>query len=407
MKRVLFVAPFGGIFPPMNGGMVRCSNLINQLAKHSQLTVLAFQKKDDLHKVADEFPNIKGATILNAREYQQKKDLFSLLPARLSTALRYRYWNRSLKGPANEHFLALYPLLTEVLKSESFDYVILEDMSILNLGNVVKRYQPKATVIYDAYNVNSILARASLSAGLIDNREYELVELTERNLTRFVDAVFTCSGYDLTILREMNNGKLEGMVVPNGVGVYPLPASMAVQEDAPLNILFCGSLEYAPNVEGLSWFYKQVWHLIREKVPQAKLNIVGSGTPDAILLPLKEDSSVVFVGRVPSVAPYYQQAAISIVPLLSGSGTRLKVLEAMSKGTPIVSTAIGSDGINYKAGSDLMIADEPALFAQYVVELMQQKEKRLSIQQSARRLVIEQYDWNKIGKDLETGLAKL
>jgi polysaccharide biosynthesis protein PslH len=407
MKRVLFVAPFGGIYPPMNGGLVRCSNLMNQLAKHFQLTVLALQEKGSLLKAADEFSYIKNSSIFSTSGYKQKKDLFSLLPARLSTALRYRYWNRSLKGPANANFLELYPVLVEILKKESFDYVILEDMSILNLAKVVKRIRPKSTVIYDAYNVNTILAKASLSAGLMSRREYELVEWTECNLTKFVNHVFTCSENDLSILSQMNNGRLKGMVVPNGVGVYPLPASMAVQEDKPVNVLFCGSLEYAPNVEGLSWFYKQVWPLIREKLPQAKLNIVGSGTPDAQLLPLKEDNSISFVGRVPSVAPYYQQAAVSIVPLLSGSGTRLKVLEAMSKGTPIVSTTIGSEGINYKAGSDMMVADDPVLFAQHVAELMQQKEKRLMLQQNARQLVIEQYDWNKIGKDLESELPKL
>ena len=404
MKKILFIAPFKGIFPPMNGGQVRCINLMNQLARHFQLTVLARQEREKLLKAVEEFTYLKNATVLDASDFPLKKDLFSLFPVRVGTALRFRFWNRSLKGPAEENFLIMYPILIKLLKKENFDYIVLEDMAILNLAKVIRRHQPSATVIYDAYNVNTVLAKASLASGQISKRDYELTKTTEHNLAKFVSHVFTCSDFDLTLLNQMNKGQLKGMVVPNGVGVHPLPAGMAVHEELPVNVLFCGSLEYAPNFEGLYWFYKEVWHIIKEKLPYAKLLVVGSGKPDAQLNELKEDASVSFIGRVPEVAPYYHKSAVSVVPLLSGSGTRLKVLEAMSMGTPIVSTSIGSDGINYKAGSDRMIADEPALFAQQVVALMQKKEKRLSIQKNARHLVIEQYDWNKVGKDLASGL---
>jgi polysaccharide biosynthesis protein PslH len=405
MKRILFIAPFQGIFPPMNGGLLRCVNLMNQLARHFQLTVLACQNNDGLQSAVNEFQHLKNAALLSTHSYEPKKDLFSFFPAKIGTALRYRFWNRSVKGPANENFLLMYPILKALLKKEKYDYVVLEEMSIMNLAKVVQRYQPSATVIYDVHNVNTILAKSSLDAKQISQKEYDKVEWTENNLTKFVSHVFTCSEHDFTLLSKMNNGQLKGMVVPNGVGVKALPDVSAVNEDAPVNILFCGSLEYAPNVEGLSWFYEKIWPIVRERLSYAKLLVIGSGVPDARLNPLKEDPSVTFIGKVKDVEPYYQQSAVSVVPLLLGSGTRLKVLEAMSKGTPIVSTTIGAEGINFETGKDIMIADEPDLFAQHVVELMKQKEKRIYIKRNARQLIVNHYDWNKIGEDLAVGLA--
>lgn len=404
MKSVLVIVPFENIYPPVNGGMLRCINLLDQLAKNYKLTVLIRQSREAFMKAGREFPSLVDCTIFTTHDWNYKRDAFSILPQKVAGAVRYRYWNRSLAGPTETNFLQMYPILINILSKQKFDFIILEDLAILNMTKVIRRFQPGVTVLYDAYNVNTRLAEASFQQGLIDKKNVELVRQAESNLTSGADAVFTCSQDDLEQLNKMNQGKLKGTVIPNGVTINPLPAIMAVNEPEANNVFFCGSLNYQPNFEGLHWFYEGVWPIIRKKYPQARLTVVGSGSPAAQLASLRTDDSVNFAGMAPDVNPYYEKAAVSIVPLLSGSGTRLKILEAMSKGVPIVSTSVGAEGINYIEGKDILIADEINVFAEHVISLLKNREKRIQMQQSARELVIKYYDWNKIGKNLVNDL---
>jgi glycosyltransferase involved in cell wall biosynthesis len=400
MKSVLIIVPFENIYPPVNGGMLRSINLLDQLAKHFELTAVIRQSKASFLKAVKEFPALGNCTVVSSHDWSYKPDLFSFLPQKIATAVRYRYWNRSLSGPAEANFLQMYPILTDLLHRKKFDFIILEDLAILNIAKIIRRFQPHVPIVYDAYNVNTRLAEASFQQGHTNKKTVELTRQAENNLTNVVDAIFTCSHDDLVQLGEMNQGKLTGVVIPNGVTINPLPTAMAVNEPTANNVFFCGSLNYHPNFEGLHWFYEKVWPIIRKDYPQAKLTVVGSGSPAAQLANLQNDDSVMFAGMVPDVNPYYEQAAVSIVPLLSGSGTRLKILEAMSKGVPIVSTSVGAEGINYEEGKDILIANDINEFAQKVISLLKNKEKRIQIQQNARELVIKHYDWNKIGKDL-------
>lgn len=400
MKRILVLVPFEDVYPPVNGGLMRCVNLLDQLAKHFSLTIIMRQDRAAFLHATDEYPALQNATIISTKDWNYSADLFSFLPEKVGKAIRYRLWNRSLKGPADTNFLLMYPILTNLLKQESFDHIILEDLSLVNLAGTIRRYQPEASISYDAYNVNTRLAISALQTGAITRNHFDKIEKAESNLSSSVSNVITCSEKDLEDLIKMNKGRLTGTVIPNGVTIKPLPINMGVNQEQANTILFCGSLDYLPNIEGLSWFYESTWPIIRKINTQAKLTVVGSGKPDVKLAALQKDESVLFAGRVPDVAPYYQEATVSIVPLLSGSGTRLKILEAMSKGVPIVSTTIGAEGIEYTNGQELLVADEPQQFAEQVLSLLQLKNKRLHLQENARQLVQVHYDWNKIGNDL-------
>ena len=115
---------------------------------------------------------------------------------------------------------------------------------------------------------------------------------------------------------------------------------------------------------------------------------------------LYADPNLFFTGRVVDVKPFYNQASLSIVPLKTGSGTRLKILESMSYGVPVVSTSQGAEGIEYTDSFDIIIGDEEKAFAESVIKLIKNKERRLSIQKNARKLVRSKYDWNIIGTEL-------
>jgi glycosyltransferase involved in cell wall biosynthesis len=132
--------------------------------------------------------------------------------------------------------------------------------------------------------------------------------------------------------------------------------------------------------------------------PELKLLIVGSGQLPEGFEPLMIDPSLVFTGSVADVKPFYEKAAVAIVPLLNGSGTRLKILEAMSFGLPVVSTAKGAEGIDYSEGMDILLANDEIEFANKLTSLLENKEKRILMSKAGRELVEKKYDWNLIGK---------
>jgi glycosyltransferase involved in cell wall biosynthesis len=195
----------------------------------------------------------------------------------------------------------------------------------------------------------------------------------------------------------MNDGQLKVGVVPNGVSVPAKKYNEAVNEQIPRFLIFCGSLWSIPNAEGLHWFCKRIWPLVLNEFPGLKLLVVGVGELPEKYAEAYNTPSTEFTGAVDDVKPWYNKAAISVVPLLTGSGTRLKILEAMGMGVPIISTAIGAEGIDYTDGREIVIADKESDFANKVIALLKNKVQRINMSKEARKLVSVQYDWNVVG----------
>lgn len=402
------VIPFNTVYPPMNGGMQRCFNLLNQLCRHFEVTAIMHQDRDSFMQAAAAFPAIKNCRVISTKDNKKDYEILSLLPGKYGNAVKYRYWNRSLQGPAGSHFLALYPPMKAFLKTSRVDAVILEDMEIVNLAKLVKRYQPGTPVIYDAYNVNTILAAAQLEKREISRSLFELIQRDESAIFKSVDKVFACSEIDLVQLRRMNQDKINGVVIPNGV-VMPKEAPATTNKPGAdaTDILFCGAMDYSPNREGLGWFLKSVFPLILSALPGARLLVVGRGDPGAELSILLQHPSIKNYGRVETVDSYYRQAAVAIVPLLSGSGTRLKLLEAMAYGTAIVSTEAGAEGIAYAEGKNILLANDPQLFAERVVTLLNNPSFAADIATNAFSFVQKTYDWDIVGDTMAAYLQTL
>lgn len=391
----------------MNGGMHRCINILNQLAKYFSVTAIIHQDEKSFLRAIDEYPELVNCRVISTKSFKRSFDLFSLAPKKIGNALRYRYWNRSLKGKAGSDFLSIYPLLKNELKKQQFDCFILEDMSILNLAKVIRMFQPKARIIYDAYNVNSKLAEATFKKGKTGKEKYAEIKNAESNLSLFVTEVFTCSNEDLNELADMNGKKISGTVIPNGVKIDS--KFLESREEASAtdnNIIFCGSMDYFPNQEGLIWFCKEVFPLILKKNPQVKLMVVGKGDTGDELDSLLKHDSIIFFGMVDDVNDYYKKAAVAIVPLLSGSGTRLKLLEAMGRKTAVVSTVAGAEGINYTNEKNVLIADDNISFANAVIKLLDNRSLAGSLAAAAYSFVKENYDWNVVGEKLNLCLNK-
>ena len=210
-----------------------------------------------------------------------------------------------------------------------------------------------------------------------------------RYAARF-DCCITVSELDRERLL-VENPALDVAVVPNGVDTATLQPLPAIHTPT---LLFVGSMNYAPCVDAMLFFCRDVLPLIRQRVPDVELWIVGSNPVPEILAFDKDGVHV--TGRVPEVVPYYERSAVTVVPLRAGGGTRLKILESLALGRPVVSTTIGSEGLALNDGEHLLNADEPEPFADAVVRLLTDGTLYDHVAQRGRQVVEDRYDWDAI-----------
>jgi len=169
----------------------------------------------------------------------------------------------------------------------------------------------------------------------------------------------------------------------------------------PGTVVFVGSLDWLPNVDGLTWFVAEVWPLVRQQCPQARLRLVGRN-PGAEIQGLAQQPGVELVGTVPDTRPWLSKSEVSIVPLRIGGGTRLKIFEAMAMGLPVVSTTLGAEGLQVQNGVDVVVADESRALATAVVDLLNSPGKRAAIGGAARRLVEREFSAESVARQFES-----
>ncbi len=387
--------------------MQRCFNLIHQISKNNKLTLIIAQDKEAFIKCLDYYPSLLDAEVISTKRSMPKRSFINFGIFKLQKAVRFRWYKRSLNGPADGLFLSYYPFLLKLLKQQRYDVVLLENLASLNAVSVVRRFDKTVKIIYDAHNVDSHLARVAVDKWNMEQATLQGIERAERTLNKTVDGVIACSQEDMDTFVQLNGGKLAAAVVPNGVQISELLCDAGVRMKDPDYILFCGTLSSLPNTEGLLWFYNNCWKELKNHFPLLKLLVVGSSEPPRSFEHLIVDESVIITGPVPDVKPWYNKAAISIVPLLSGSGTRLKILEAMSFGLPVISTSKGAEGISYINNENIVIADEASTFTTAIIALLKSRETRLNIQLAARSLVQAKYGWNLVGEALNTFLTSV
>ena len=165
-------------------------------------------------------------------------------------------------------------------------------------------------------------------------------------------------------------------------------------------------MDWLPNEDGMLYFVRDILPLVRQAEPGATLSIIGRA-PTPAVRKLADEHGVEVTGSVDDVRPHVAAGSVYIVPLRIGGGTRLKIFEAMGMGKAVVSTTIGAEGLPVTDGADLVIADEPAAFAEAVVRLIRDDAARTRIESAARRLVVERYDWSAVAQDFEDALARV
>ena len=218
------------------------------------------------------------------------------------------------------------------------------------------------------------------------------LRLYEGKFLRRFDSVWVCSEEDRrTIARWMEPERAH--VVPNAVDVssYPRFARERTGREAP-RLIFCGELSRSANSAAALYFYQSIWPLIRAEIPEARWLIAGRNPPPSISALQNSAAGVEVLANVPSMMPHLASSTLMVVPLLSGAGTRLKILESMASGLPVVSTTLGAEGLGLQPGEHALIADDPESFARSCIAILRDRNLGDRLAQAALHFVRERYD---------------
>lgn len=280
--------------------------------------------------------------------------------------------------------------LRQVLQQEQFDIVHVESIFLTPYLPVIRKYS-RASVLLRAHNVEHLiwqrvaksernpLKRSYLKHLSLTLRAYECEHIND------YDGVIPITGKDADMLRQMGCRK---PIVAIPFGVQPADVSNVPVE--PNSLYYIGSMDWMPNQDGVRWFLDKVWPKVHQHLPQMTFYLAGRKMPDELVNLRMEGVRV--VGEVADAMAFMASKQINVVPLLSGSGIRVKIIEAMSASKVVVTTSIGAEGIDYTEGKDLLIADTPEQFVEQLQRCVEHPDFYHQVSQNALDLILHEYD---------------
>ena len=290
--------------------------------------------------------------------------------------------------------------LSDILHEGEFDLIQFSGIELGSYLPLITCKSNRAKVVYDALNAEAELQRVITQVDRSDVRRlpgaiYSAIQSVrlahfEETICRGVDAVIAVSEEDREFLKSHGGAPI--YLMSNGINAADyLPPPDSKRE--PCQLVFSGKMDYRPNVDAIEWFHDAVLPRVRNHHPQVSLLIVGRN-PHPRLQPLAADEQIRITGWVQSVQPYLHAATIYVVPLRMGSGTRLKILQAMAAGCAVVSTSVGAAGLNEEVRCALEIADDADTFARKIVSLLDDDRRRKELGTRALQQVNQYYDWS-------------
>ena len=282
--------------------------------------------------------------------------------------------------------------LKKLLQEKQFDIIQLEGLYVCPYIPLIRKYS-KAKIVYRAHNIEHEIWRrdARLKHGF--NKIYfsnlaKRIEKFEKNILNSYDLLVPITERDGKLLEKMGNRK-PFHVSPTGIDTTVLmPHSKNLEHPSLFHI---GSLEWAPNQEALIWFVDKCWPKIRQKFPDLIFYVAGRNAPDWLIRKFNAPN-IKFQGEVPDAYEFMNSKSIMVVPLFSGSGMRIKIIEGMALGKPIVTTPIGTEGISTTSGKNILIAETVEEFVQAVSTLINDEEVFKEVSKNAIEYIHEKFD---------------
>lgn len=385
-------------YPPHNGARMRVHNLLRQLSGQHEIVLLAFADGP-----------VASSHIREVRTYCQRVELVLLRhyrPQRLKVL-------RGLFSPVPRSLVATHSpemeaLVKRTTAHEPFDVIV---AFAIGPGGGTARYVKEldgTPRIIEDLETSIIKDRITIQPDWHRRQRLRLTWWKLRHYTaqllRSMDGCTVASAKERDLLLSVAPGYGPLDVIPNGVDLARYDENFGPKE--PHTIVFPGALTYNANLWAMEFFLTEIFPQVKTLSPGTELYITGGydGVPVGEAF---RQAGVTLTGYLEDVRPRIALSAVCVVPMTVGGGTRLKILEAMALGTPVVSTAKGAEGLEVTSGEDILIADDPEDFAEAVARVMNDEELCERLIQNGRRLVREKYDWEAIGERLNHFLERV
>ncbi|MFO7864130.1 MAG: glycosyltransferase family 4 protein [Salinivirgaceae bacterium] len=381
-------------YPPKDGGYIALLSMARAFAQLGhEITLLAMNTHKhnfDIEDLPEKLKNeIDFHTVYVDTSIKPPEMLTNLVFSRLPYNAK-RFVSTSFKQK-----------LVALLRNNTYDIVQLEGLYLYPYISIIRKHF-SGKVAFRAHNIEHEIWRRSIS-----NQQQGIKRMYMRTLTRRLERfeIHSLNKFDLLVpITERDGHVFEFLgndspkcVAPVGVDLNKY--NFHFGDNIKPDLAFIGSLDWMPNQEGIDWFLNKVWPLILNKKPDIKFHIAGRNAPPKFEHHVHR-KNVVFHGEVDDALDYLNQYTYMIVPLLSGSGMRVKIVEGMATGRVVFTTSIGAEGLNAIDKTNILIDDDPDKMAESIVKILSDKEKTLAIAKSARQFIEENFDNMKIAANL-------
>jgi glycosyltransferase involved in cell wall biosynthesis len=386
--KILWVKP-GKLLPLDSGGKLRTYNILRHLCESHSVTFLSYYAGTQDKKYEEDILQHLPGTVPVANAIHEVGTLRRSIDFACDLATRVPHSVSRFTSPRVQEILA------EWIAERRFDIAICDFLA--SAGNF-PRELGTPTALFQ-HNVETLLWKRRahfgkrLAARMIANVEYAKMARYEPVQVRRFHRVLAVSEQDRQAMSAMVDASCIG-VIPTGVDLCLYKFDPESRPDGAL-VMFTGSMDWEPNIDGIEYFCRHIWPHVVRAIPDARFRIVGRN-PDLRVKKLACDSIEV-TGSVPSVVEHLRKAAVLVVPLRMGGGTRIKIYEGMALGKATVSTSIGAEGLDVQHGRNILLADDPAQFAKHVVGLLRDEKRRRSYEVAAAESM-RQSDWSMVSR---------
>lgn len=381
-------------YPPKDGGSIATLNLSKGFAKSgNNVCILAINTNKHFTALNTIPKDIQDKITFKAVEVNTDIKISKALNNLLFSTKAYNA-TRFLDSEFERELISM-------LKSESFDVIQLEGLYMAQYINVIRKHS-NAIIALRSHNIEHEIwhrsarqTRSLLKKYYLNNLASRIKKLKICLLNKY-DVLIPITQRDADIYKKLGNNK-PVFVSQTGINYSELKQA-DINVEYP-SLFHMGALDWPPNQEGITWFIKYVWPGIIGKFPDLKFYIAGRNAP-AWLIKSLNHKNIIYLGEVENAYKFMQEKAIMVVPLLSGSGMRIKIIEGMALGKTIISTSIGSEGINCQEGKEIIIANSKEEFILKLEKLISNKKIFVEIGKNAVKFVLENFDNNKISDSL-------
>ncbi len=377
-------------FPLHSGGQIRTYNLLKQLTAKHEVTLFALIKDETEKQYIEELEKY----CKRVRVFKRTKKPFTLSNI-IRTAI------------SSYPFLVIRNYVSEVrdavqkeLQEHSYDVIHAETFYMM--PHLPPTHIPtllvEQTIEYLGYE--SYAAKVSPLLRPILKIDIQKIKKWERFFWNYCDQLVVMSEEDKRFIATEIGDKKKIEVVENGVDTAWFAEKKRQEPEQP-TLLSVGTFKWLPNIEAVTFLVEKVWPLVKKKITNCKLWIVGASPTDQILAFSRTDSSITVTGNIPDIRDAFTQSHLLAAPVFSGKGTRYKILEALATETPVVATQTAVEGLGVAQGKHVSIANSAEEMAAAIVELLKSKEQRRSLAQNGKKYVTEHFDWKMISQKLD------